>query len=94
MLLDLLDNSQVYVASPFKQNLDIWMKWNANVTLDNSEVAEKCDIIFLAVKPYLLSNAVATMYSEEKLDRISNKLFVSILAGITLETLGNVNVFS
>ncbi|KAF2881081.1 hypothetical protein ILUMI_25083 [Ignelater luminosus] len=87
---NLIDTSQVYVASPFKQNLDIWVKWNANVTLDNSEVTEKCDIIFLAVKPYLLSNAVATMYSEKKLKKISNKLFVSILAGITLETLENV----
>lgn len=61
----------------------------ATVTINNSDVAEEADVIVLAVKPHILSQALLTMNASEKL---SNKLFVSILAGFKLQTLEKVFV--
>ncbi|XP_022913207.2 uncharacterized protein [Onthophagus taurus] len=83
----LISYSQVYVSSPYIKNLDIWKKFGANVTTDNSEVTDKTDIIFLAVKPHILTEALDTIYKSERCPKIKDKLFVSILAGFTIKNL-------
>lgn len=69
-----------------------WSSKGAIAENNNGKVVEEADIIFLAMKPQMLSKAIddinATVKSPSK---TSNKLFVSILAGTTLDTLRNVS---
>ncbi|KAJ3667127.1 hypothetical protein Zmor_002533 [Zophobas morio] len=83
----LIDYSQVFVSSPYIQNLTVWKDAGANITTNNSEVAEKADIIFLAVKPHLLNEILDKIIQDSKNRPIKNKLFLSILAGIKLNEL-------
>lgn len=64
----------------------------ANITTDNGKVAEEVDVIFLAIKPHILPTAIANIYDTvSDCQKVHNKLFVSILAGITLSALENVS---
>ena len=54
--------------------------------LSNSEVINKADIIILAFKPHQLESALKNLDLEES----ENKLFVSILAGITSQDIYDV----
>lgn len=83
----LIDYSQVYVASPYPKNLNAWKELGANVSTDNSIVAKESDVIFLAVKPHILKGALQEILKSNLSSQISNKLFVSILAGITISDL-------
>ncbi|XP_044257973.1 pyrroline-5-carboxylate reductase-like [Tribolium madens] len=83
----LINYSQVYVSSPYIKNLNVWKELGANITTDNTEVAQKSDIVFLAVKPHMLSEILDKIIKDATASPISNKLFVSILAGITLREL-------
>ncbi|KAI4457849.1 pyrroline-5-carboxylate reductase [Holotrichia oblita] len=78
---------QVYVSSPYIKNLDVWKQYGVRVSTDNSKVAANTDIIFLAVKPHILPEAVDKLRQSENFDKIKNKLFVSILAGFTIKML-------
>lgn len=61
------------------------------MTIKNGEVAEEADVVFLSIKPHILAEAVANIYNTmTSACKISNKLFVSILAGVTLSSLENV----
>lgn len=88
----LIDYSQVYVSSPYINNLDVWKVLGANTTTNNTEVAKNSDVIFLAVKPHLLNEVLDKLIKDSKTTPISNKLFVSILAGISLEDLEKVSI--
>ncbi|XP_060525541.1 uncharacterized protein LOC132701535 [Cylas formicarius] len=83
----LINYSQVYVSSPYIRNLDSWKELGANVTTDNAVVVNESDIIFLAVKPHILKDAIAQVANSELALRIKHKLFISILAGITIKDL-------
>ena len=55
-------------------------------TLNNTEVVTFADVIFLSVKPHLICDVIAqckTVTNQEK-------LYVSVAAGVTLETMGQV----
>lgn len=83
--------SQIYVSGPHIENLDNWKKLGANISVDNGRVVEQADVIFLATKPHVLPTAIANIYETiSDVLKLHNKLFVSILAGITLEALENV----
>lgn len=90
-LIGLIDYSQVYVSSPYIKNLDSWKELGANVTIDNAIVAKESDIIFLAVKPHILTEAIKQIVDTKQ--EIKDKLFVSILAGITIKDLELVGLF-
>ncbi|CAG9769554.1 unnamed protein product [Ceutorhynchus assimilis] len=83
----LIDYSQVYVSSPYPKNLDEWKGLGANVSTQNAVVAQQADIIFLAVKPHILKEAIKTISASPSVSQIKDKLFVSILAGITTNDL-------
>lgn len=89
-LSGLITYSQVYVSSPRIEKLNSWAVKGANVSTNNGEVAEMADIIFLSVKPHCLAPAIAGIYDSGRAHKVINKLFVSILAGVTLESLENV----
>lgn len=84
---DLIKYSQVWVSGPYIKNLDKWKVLGANVTIDNCEVVLKSDVIFLAVKPDILPSVVENIRKNPIAREIKDKLFVSILAGITLNRL-------
>ena len=55
-------------------------------TLDNVEVVRRSDVVFLAVKPHIVPDALREVYGAITPD----KLVISIAAGLTLDTLQNV----
>lgn len=88
----LINYSQVYVSSPYIKNLDAWKEMGANVFTDNSIVAKEADVIFLAVKPHILTEALKQIFSSEHAKDVKNKLFISILAGVTTSDLEEVSM--
>lgn len=72
------------------KNLDAWKVWGANVTTDNFEVVKKSDIIFLAVKPVIFRDVLSELCQRSDAANVSDKLFVSILAGISISQLEEV----
>lgn len=88
----MINYSQVYVSSPYIKNLNAWKEMGANVFTDNSIVAKEADIIFLAVKPHVLGEALNQILSSENAKDVKNKLFISILAGLTTSDLEKVSI--
>lgn len=85
---NIVDFSQVYVSSPYKANLNIWKQKGANISTRNSDVASEADVIFLCVKPHFLQPALDDITKVDKrADDVKNKLFISILAGYTVNDL-------
>lgn len=84
--------SQVTVSGPHLENLRKWEDFGASITDNNGEIVTKCDIIFICVKPHLLTTLARQVESSVSIDtKNSNKLFVSVLAGSTLEQLETVS---
>jgi len=91
----LLPASHVHASAPSENNLKEWASWGAVTTSDNCDIVELCDVVFLAVKPHLLVRAlegIAGRFSAEQRDRIqrADKLFVSVIAGLTVTRLTTV----
>lgn len=84
----IIDGNNVYVSGPNIENLAYWKAAGAHVTTCNGDVVKCCDVIFLAVKPQILPEALAHVY-ETVTTPVSSKLFVSVLAGIPLLQLEN-----
>lgn len=81
-----LKSSQLYVSAPSDRNLGGWKVLGANTSNKNGYVLENSDIIFIAVKPHLLDSAIEGI-KKSLIKNVSNKLFISILAGTTLDIL-------
>lgn len=64
-------------------NLEKFKEKSAIVTHDNNEVIVKSDVIFIAVKPQYLDSAIGSFHDIPH----DKKLYVSILAGVKLETI-------
>jgi len=84
----IIKSSQVVVSGPNLDNLEKWRELGAAATDINGEVVAKCDIIFICVKPHMLvtcatqiENYITTSVKEK------DKIFVSVLAGISLDQL-------
>lgn len=86
--LGLVVFKQIYVSGPNIENLTWWVEKGANVYTQNGRVVEHADVIFLAMKPHILPSAIANVHETLNLP-VKSKLFVSILAGVTLEQLEN-----
>ncbi|KAJ0177816.1 hypothetical protein K1T71_006689 [Dendrolimus kikuchii] len=82
--------SKIWVSGPHLKNLIHWSDMGANVTTKNYEVFNNCDIVFLGVKPNILSEAINGCVNG--IEKLSNRhvLFVSMLAGISLDNLHEV----
>lgn len=73
--------------------LEEWKTKGAHTSLKNGTVADEADVIFPAVKPHVLPVAAASMFGTCTPSKAANKLFISILAGVTLESLENVSIY-
>ena len=78
---------QIVAFDPTKSNLDRFS--GINCANSNREVCEKCDLVFLGIKPQMLSDV-----SNEIDGALSGKCVVSILAGVSVaklcEVLGDI----
>uniref|UniRef100_A0A0K8WHL9 Pyrroline-5-carboxylate reductase n=1 Tax=Bactrocera latifrons TaxID=174628 RepID=A0A0K8WHL9_BACLA len=85
---EFVKTSQVLVSGPNLENLARWRALGIATTDDNYEVLDKADIIFICVKPHILTPMAAqlrSLHSPTLKDK--DKLFVSVLAGVKLKTL-------
>lgn len=91
MASGLVSPNQVYASAPSDTNLCLWRQLGAQTTHTNADVIMNCDIIFLAVKPHIYPQAIIELQSSSEDGFITkdDKLFVSVMAGITLDTLSS-----
>lgn len=82
------------MSGPRLENLSSWTNKGVQVFIDNGQIVDKADVIFIAVKPHILPEAIANMYDTLPQIPLKPKLFVSILAGVPLEQLENVSTYS
>lgn len=88
---EFVKTSQVLVSGPNLENLARWRALGITITDDNYEVLDKADIIFICVKPHILTpmaTQLRSLHSPTLKDK--DKLFVSVLAGVKLKTLEEV----
>lgn len=86
ILKDILDPKNVWVSSRTEKTLTAWKELGTHDTFKNGEVVENSDVVFLAVKPHMLDEALNGVVKTLK-KKSHNKLYVSVLAGISLDTL-------
>ena len=88
----LLTASQILASAPSDTNLKTWREFKAETTHDNIEVIQKCDMIFLSVKPHIFPKVLENIKNslgglEREFVTSESKLFISIMAGTKMETL-------
>ncbi|XP_003703031.1 pyrroline 5-carboyxlate reductase [Megachile rotundata] len=84
----ILNPHNVWVSARTDRTLGFWIDLGAHATLRNGEVVDNCEIIFLAMKPHMLNDALQGIQATIK-KKTAEKLFISVLVGVTLETLMN-----
>lgn len=78
-------SSAIFASNPSTPKLDALKdELNIQISQSNAEVAEKSDVIVLAVKPQLMEKMCAELADSCKLD---GKLFISIAAGLPVKRL-------
>lgn len=87
-ILGVVTYQQIIVSSPYFKNLKTWQECGAEITTDNGKVVEEASVIFLSVKPHILTEALGSIKIVN--NKMDNKLFISILAGSTLKKLEKV----
>ena len=82
-----LNSENAYISEPnanlaksFKEN------YNANICKDNTDLTNTADVIFIAVKPYLMTEVLSGI--KETLS--SNKLVISLAAGYTTQMMAEI----
>lgn len=77
-------SDHIYVSNPSVGKLEkMASSLQVHTSQDNAEVANAADIIVLAVKPQLMADVCAAL--KEQVDNLTDKLIVSIAAGIRIE---------
>ncbi|XP_008204330.1 pyrroline-5-carboxylate reductase [Nasonia vitripennis] len=76
--------NNIWVSSRTEKTLSVWESVGINITFNNYEVVQNSDVIFLAVKPQMLDEALRTCKPPH---HTTGKLFVSVIVGIPLDTL-------
>ena len=80
---------KIFAYDPTTSNLNRFE--NINYATSNAEVCEKCDLVFLGIKPQMLD-----VVAKDLKGTLDGKFLVSMLAGVSIiklqEALGNVNV--
>lgn len=72
---DIRDDRLKYIAN----------KWNVRTTINNPEAVKEADVVVLCVKPQTISDVLKEIKEEVR----EQQLIISILAGITTETINN-----
>ncbi|KXJ93680.1 pyrroline-5-carboxylate reductase [Microdochium bolleyi] len=78
--------TNIHVAEPWDVNRDKMAALGVNVTTSNSEAALTADVVFLSVKPQV-AKTVCQELGAAWAEQGKAPLFISIAAGITMDTL-------
>ncbi|KAI8119775.1 Pyrroline-5-carboxylate reductase [Lucilia cuprina] len=79
---------QVFVSGPNLENLQRWRDIGVATTEDNNVIVDKTDIIFICVKPHILTPCAMQLRNNHvRTAKDKDKLFVSVLAGVNLKDL-------
>jgi len=80
-----LKPENIWASARTEKTLESWKKLGTNTTLNSAECVNACDLIFLAVKPHMLDEALQFV----RTDKVTAKrrVFVSVLVGVTLKAL-------
>lgn len=90
----IFEGREIIVSGTRKQSFERWEQFGVATTLDNVEVIEGSRIVFLCVKPNVLSLVAKSVEESEKkhsfsLRHFNDQTLVSILAGISIESIRN-----
>lgn len=89
----IVKTGQVFVSGPNIENLQRWRDIGVATTDDNNEVLNKSDIIFICVKPHILAPCAEQLRNNHvRTIKDMEKLFVSVLAGVSLKDLEEVGI--
>lgn len=78
-------NNKIYVTDINKEKVEkLRDGLNINLCGDNIELVKECDIIFLAIKP----NVYQSVLKEIKSHINNEKLIISMMAGVTIDDIG------
>jgi len=80
-----LDSGSIHASATSNRFESWWTSRNMSFTTNNTECLNKSNVIVLAVKPHLYSDAIRTLADQGV--KVKDKLWVSIMAGVTLEDL-------
>lgn len=78
----------MWVSGPHLEKLTHWKDLGVNVTVDNGKIIKECEIIFLAVKPHLLDEAIRGCMLTKPFNE--RRLVISVLAGTSISVLKEV----
>ncbi len=81
------ENKNIFVSAKSENTINnIKNTFNVNTTLDNKNIVQDSDIVVLAVKPFILKDILNEIkpYTNKK------QLIISIAAGISIETIGDI----
>lgn len=81
-----LDSKKIIVSNYNKNKAELLVSKYGVISAGNIDVIKKSSIILLAVKPYVLLNAIE-MYQNE----LAGKIIVSVAAGISVSAMENIN---
>ena len=79
---DLYKAEDIYISDPNSSALEKFNKMGMSAKTDNKN-ALNCDIIVLAVKPFIYPLSLSELAKTTDKDELAEKVFVSIAAGVT-----------
>ncbi len=78
----------IFVSTPHQEKVDLLKnKFGINGTTDNVAFVKDAEIVVLAVKPQVMAGVLNELNS--KISDFSNKLIISIMAGVTINRIGS-----
>lgn len=83
---NIFQGSDIIISATREESLKKWKPLNVNTTLSNKELVQKSRIIFLCVKPNVAEKVAKSIGQVES---SNSQTLVSILAGMSLESLKN-----
>ena len=81
-----IPSEHIRVSDPVKKVRELLKNKGLQVFESNHEAIQKADIVVLAVKPQILEAVLIPIKNE-----LSEKLIISVVAGVTIETLQNLS---
>ncbi|XP_063307052.1 pyrroline-5-carboxylate reductase 3 [Pelobates fuscus] len=85
MLTGKIQAKDVTVSAPSDTNVKIFCDHGCHTTHSNADVLTACKVVILAVKPHIISTVLQEISSLVTCDHV----FISLAAGVTLQTLEN-----
>lgn len=86
----MLKSDNVWVSGRTERSFAQWKELGAHTTLDNGEVVQKSEVIFLAIKPQMLDDALRGIKIPDSRPA-PGRLFISVLVGVTTDVLQSVS---